>query len=240
MGLPNQFNDIIHSHLNVHAAWLPMAQIYELGDYGIISDGVFAKLGNISEFNVSFTSATGPETAIDYTSASTTVTKFAAGAQVDVIPAGAINAKVVFKFNKEKSFLIKSPVITVSAISNVQQVANQLKKAAGWKNSWKVVYETYRAQEAVVISTIDAGTEIAFSGEASALKDLKLGSAGIEYATSKKLGLDIRGKNGILGLGLFKLKLFGNGPSFMGEDASNGPDTNGIEYLNDVPLESDL
>ena len=238
MGLPNQFNDIIQKDLNVHAAWLPITQNYNLGDYGLIADGVFSKLGNIKEFNVPFEQTTGPSVSIDYSSANTRVTKFAGGAEVNTIPAGAIDAKISFLFEKAQSFLIKSPVINVSAIENVQQVAAKLKNTKDWRRKWKVVYQIYFAQDAVVISTVDSDTEISFSGNASALKDLKIGNAGVEFSSKKKLGLDIQGKAGVIGLGLFKLKLIGGNTVFMSEEEKKQTDV--FEDLNKVVLENDL
>ena len=240
MGLPNQFNDIIQRDLNVHAAWLPITQNYVLGDYGLISDGVFSKLGNISEFNVSFQQSTGPGTSINYKSDISRVTKFAGGAEVQAIPASAIDAKVTLKFEKEQSFLIKSPSIKVNAIGNVQQVANQLKKAPGWKRKWTVVFETYHAEEPVVMSTKEKGTEISFSGDAAALESLNLGKTGVSFSVegNKAIGLDIQGKAGIIALGLFKLKLIGGGPTFLSEEEKKGDAE--IEYLNKKVLENDL
>ena len=238
MGLPNMFNDIIQKDLNVHAAWLPVTQNYELGDYGLISDGVFAKLGNISEFGVTMNSTKGPDAKLDYTSARTKVTKFSGGAEVDAIPAAAIDAKIVFKFETANSFIIKCPVISVNAISNVQQVANQLKKVGGWRKNWKVVYETYNADDAVVMSTVDGDTEISFTGDAKALKELKIGSADVGFNSTKKLGLDIQGKDGVIALGLFKLKMIGGGPVFLGEDEKTGDAV--VEDLKGKSLENDL
>ena len=240
MGLPNQFNDIIQRDLNVHAAWLPITQNYALGDYGLISDGVFSKLGNISEFNVSFNQSTGPSVSINYKSDISRVTKFAGGAEVQAIPATAIDAKVTLKFDREKSFLIKSPTIKVSAIGNVQQVANQLKKAGGWRRKWKVVFETYHAEDAVVMSTIEAGTEISFSGSAPSLESLSLGKADVSFGIegNKQIGLDIQGKEGVIALGLFKLKLIGNGPAFLSDEEKEGDAE--IENLNKTQLEDDL
>ncbi|MFL5810717.1 MAG: hypothetical protein ACJ749_14435 [Flavisolibacter sp.] len=238
MGQANLFNDIIQRDLNVFAAWLPITQNYTLGDYGLFSDGVFAKLGNIKEFDVSFEQSKGPDVKIDYTSSRTRVIKFAAGGEVDVIPAGAVDAKITFKFEDANSFLIKAPVINVTAIGNVQQVASKLKGTKGWKKDWKVVYEVYNAQEAVVMSTKEAGTEVTFSGNASALKELKLGNAGIEFNTNKKLALDLQGNSGVIGLGLFKLKLIGGGTKFMrGEEK---PTPVEVEYIKGSRVEDDV
>lgn len=222
MGIPNQFNDIIKMHLNVSAAWLPITNNYALGDYGIFSDGVFAKMGNIGEFNVPFTQADGPDASIDFTSANTTVIKFAAGVEVNVIPNDAIDAKITFKFEDAKSFLVKAPVIKVSSIQNVNQVATQLRDAKNWESKWKVVMEVYHAIDPVIVSTISAGTELTFSGDVDALKYLKVGNTSVELGTNKELGLKVQGKSGIIGLGLFKLRFLGGRPKFLNEEEKNG------------------
>lgn len=218
MGLPNQFNDLIQRQLNVFAAWLPVTNNFKLGDYGIFSDGVFTKMGNIAEFNVAFVQATGPDTSLDFTSADTLVTKFAGGAKVDVIPAGAIDAKISFKFQRERSFLIKAPTILVNEIQNTQQVANQLNNTDSWEKKWKVVFQTFVATDPLIISTISAGTELTLGGNAQALKELKLGNAEVELGTTKELGLKVHGKSGVIALGLFKLKLFGSGVKVLTRD----------------------
>jgi hypothetical protein len=223
MAIPNQFNDIIQQHLNVHAAWLPITNNYTLGDYGIFSDGVFMKMGNIQEFDVSFTQSDGPDASLDFTSASTTIVKFAAGVEVDVIPSAAIDAKITFKFENEKSFLVKAPVIKVSEIQNVNQVATKLKEVRNWEKKWKVVYQVYHALDPVILSTISAGTAVTFSGDVNAFQSLRVGSASVDVGTNKELGLKILGKSGIIGLGLFKLKLIGTGPAFLGMDDSKAP-----------------
>jgi hypothetical protein len=239
MGIPEQFNDIIRKHLNVNAAWLPIANNYSLGDYGIISDGVFMKMGNIREFNVSFTEAKGPEASIDFTSADTTVVKFAGGVQVNVIPPGAIDAKITFRFESGKSFLVKAPVITATMLENVNQVATLLQNTKNWERKWKVVFQVYNALDPVIVSTISAGTELTFSGDVDALKNFKVGNASVEIGTNKELGLNIRGKSGIIGLGLFKLKLFGSGPAFLLADDKKAPAE--IEILdNSVAVDNDL
>lgn len=238
MGLPGRFEDIIHSGLNVHAAWLPITQTYELGDYGVISDGVFARLGNIKEFGVTVTPTTGPDTKLDFTSDVSKVIKFAAGVEVQVIPAGAVDAKLVLKFERAQSVMIKCPVIKVSAIPNVREVAEKLKSASGWRRGWSVVYETYNAQDATVMSTVADNTEITFTGNVNALNDLKVGNADVGFTSNKKLGLDIQGKAGVVALGLFKLKLIGGGVNFLSDEEKTAPVE--IEDLKGKKLENDL
>jgi len=207
MGLPNQFNDIIQKHLNVFAAWMPIVNKYSLGDYGVFSEGVFSKLGNITEdFQVSFKEGTGSEASIDFTSEGASVVKTNAAAGTTVAGAGEAKASLQIEFNKERSFLVKSPSITVTTIENVNEVAKKLIVTDQWDGQWKVVHQVYNALDAVIVSTIEAGTRLDFTGDATAIGQMKLGSAGVNIDTNKTLGLKINGKNGVIGLGLFKIK----------------------------------
>jgi hypothetical protein len=212
MGIPNLFNDIIQKHLNIFAAWVPIVNKYSLGDYGIFADGVFSKLGNIvDEFQVTIKEGAGSEASIDFTSEGATIIKGDANAGVNIAPGAEVKASIEIEFSKEKSFLVKSPTITVTTIENVNEVAKKLKASGRWDGQWKVVYQVYNAIDAVIVSTIDAGTKINFSGDATALGQMKLGSAGVNIDTNKALGLKINGKSGVIGLGVFKIssKLFG-------------------------------
>ncbi len=158
-------------------------------------------MGNITDdFGVLFEKDSGAEASIDFTSASAKVIKLVGKAEVDVIPTGAVDASVQVEFQNEKSFLVKSPVITVITISNVNQVATKLKALDKWDGKWKVVYEVYNATDAVIVSSIAANTKLNFSGDASALQQFKLGSAGVNINTNKELGLKIQGKTASLDL----------------------------------------
>jgi hypothetical protein len=48
VGIPKEFNSILQKHPHAHAAWLPITNTYRLGDYGLIAEDVFNKMGNIS------------------------------------------------------------------------------------------------------------------------------------------------------------------------------------------------
>ncbi len=200
-----QFNDTIEEKLNIFAAWLPIANNFQLGDYGIMDDGVFTKMGNIKELGIEIATGKGQDAKIDFTSASTKVINFAAGVEVDVIPAGAIDAKVTFDFQNEKSMLIKSPAINVNTIENVNEIGEKLIANSKWQRKFKVVYQTYIAKEVAIMSTIDAGTKITFSGDVKALQQLNVGNADVGYQSSRKLGLDLQGVEGVIGLGLFQI-----------------------------------
>ena len=238
MGLAAQFESIIERQLNVHAAWVPITTPYKLGDYGLISDGVFQKLGNIQDdFDVTFTEGTGPEATLSFVSDNTTVVDASTGAAINLNPQGELQANVTYKFHQDKSFLVKAPIITVSVIENVNQVAKQLKKADDWRNKFKVVFQVFVAQNPLILSTVEGGTEVTIGAEGTALKSFNVGSASVGFSmkTTKELGLNISGKTGVIALGLFKLNFFSGNTEFM----SIG-DEGKVENLNGATLTDDL
>jgi hypothetical protein len=222
VGIPKQFNSIVQEHLRAHAAWLPITNTYRLGDYGLIADGVFQKIGNIKDdFSVTFEEGEGPDASLDFVSSDTTVVNTVAGAQVDVIPEGALGGKVTYKFSQAASFLVKAATIKVKTIENLNKLASQLGKRSDWEKKWRVVWETYHAEDAAILSTIAPGTEVGFTGDAKALKQLHLGnvSADLGLNVNKELGLKVLGKAGVVALGLFKLHWLTGGPVILGERA---------------------
>lgn len=206
-GIPTLFNDIIRKQLKVYAAWLPITNTLKLGDYGIIVGDLFEPIGNIeTDFGVAFTSQVAPDADIDFKSSGVRTTKFVAGAKVSVIPAGAVDAKVSLVFEKESSFLIQSPSIQVTQIPNTNAIAKKLMVHPDWDRKFKVVFKVLHAKEVVVIATIEAGTEIDFTGEVQALNNLQLGNIGLQISSNKSTGLKTHGKEGVIGLGLFRIK----------------------------------
>ncbi|MBD2753435.1 hypothetical protein [Spirosoma validum] len=240
MGLAAQFETIIERQLNVHAAWVPVTTPYKLGDYGLISDGVFQKLGNIKdEFNVSFTEGTGEDATLSFVSDNTIVVDTSAGAEVTVSPESDIKANITYKFQNDKSFLVKAPIINVSVIENVNQVAQQLKKVDAWRRVYKVVFQVYVAQNPLILSTVTGDTDVTIGGSGSALPQFNIGNASASFSlkTTKELGLNISGKTGVIALGLFKLSLIGGNVSFLGAEENDNVEP---ENLNEKSLADDI
>ena len=45
---------VIRQQLRAHVAWLPLANTFQLGDFGVISGGIFTRLGNVRSLGVKF------------------------------------------------------------------------------------------------------------------------------------------------------------------------------------------
>lgn len=241
MGISAQFESIVDRQLNVHAAWVPVTTPFKLGDYGLISDGVFKKLGNITnDFGISFTQETGQDASLSFVSEDTIVVDANTGAEINLNPSGDLKANVTFRFQRDKSFLVKAPVINVSLIENVNQVALKLKQAKEWHKKFKVVYQVYVAKKPLIVCTNEGGTDVTISAEGSALKQFNVGTASASFSlkTNRALGLEISGETGVIALGLFRLNFLTGKPKFMGGEVEK--EIEQIEFLNGEKLPDDL
>jgi hypothetical protein len=205
-GTAKRFNTILRHELNVFAAWIPVTNTFRLGDYGLISDGVFHTMGNIAEYGVDWQTGTGPGSTLDFTSEGTRVVKFVGDAEVTALPKQPIGAKIEIEFSHADSFLLKAE-LGLQQMTNIAQVAHTLSLNPSWKRKYRVVSGVYSGASCTVLSTKEANSKVTLSGKADALRQLDLGalSAEIGYSSTKQLGLEIVGEQGVVGLGLFRL-----------------------------------
>ncbi len=212
MGLAEDVAGVLHEQLKCQVAWLPVSNTFALGDYGIISHGVFSKLGNVKEFSTPFLPAEGPPVQLDFVSADAKVTSFAGNTQVGALPDDpAIDASISIAFSRPGSFLLKARTVRVSAIENINQVMAFLHDHIGWRDSFKVVTRLWTAEKAALLSTVAADTKVVLVAKAPALKKFQLGEvdAHINIGRSRELGLQLLGARGVIGLGLTHRKFFG-------------------------------
>lgn len=238
MGTAQLFSSVLHNEIRVHAAWLPITNTFRIGDYGLISDGVFVAMGNIAEFAVTPEVMDGPPSAVDFKSDGTRYARLAGDAtlsEVPSLPDANIGAKLVIEFQRADSFLIKAK-ITCKLISNVAAVAEKLSASGRWQTRWAVVSGLYTGENSLIVSSRSAGTKLEISGTATALKQLDLGgaSAGITVNASENVGLQVIGQTGVIGLSLFKLGFFRGGPVVLAREDI------GIERLEEAQLSTDL
>ena len=217
MGTPALFDSILKKHLGIHAAWLPVTNTFELGDYGLVSDGVLVKIGNIRSFGTSWQETDGPESRLDFASEGTRVTRTVGGAELNALPDQDLDAKVTIEFANASSFLIKAN-LAVREMQDIADVARRLRDHDDWESRYRVVSRTYVGGRCTVLSSTGAQSKIELTGKANALKQLELGAASmdVEIASSEKIGLQIVGKTGVVGLSLFKLGWLTGRPKLLG------------------------
>lgn len=221
MGLPREFNNALHKRANFYAAWFPVATPYQVGDYGVISNGVFQKTGHLNDlagvgFNVQITKSKGDPVSIDFLSEGAKAIKLIAGATVQVLPENDVTANIKYEFNKKNSFVVKATDMVVERMDNVQQVASalaRLRRDNKWHHNLHVVSATYTGQNCLVLLSTEANTTVEFEASAAALKKLDIGNLEVKPSVtfSNNSILHSIGKTGPIGLNLFKLKFLGSG-----------------------------
>jgi hypothetical protein len=212
MGIANAYNRVIRRQLEQHAAWLPLANIFRLGDFGVVSNGLFTRIGNVSDLGLHWKEKDGGSTKLEFTSQSVTTTRIEGGAKVDVFSnSAAVDAKLVLGFERKASFVLKAATITSREIDDVFAVAAALHDHSAWRRRYRFVRQVYSAQNPLILANIEGSTTVTISGKAVALKQLDLGdaSATLELATDRELALEIVGDSGTIGLGLARIKLSG-------------------------------
>jgi hypothetical protein len=212
MSIARLFNRTLHRQLKCYAAWPPFANGYQLGDYGAVSGGVFQRLGNIAEFGVAVTPAPEtPEASLNFVSEKSTIVRVAGEAEVNVFPDEPIAARLSFGFEGKESLLLKARTIRMREMTNVAAAGRVLAKAAGWRHRYKVIRQVWTATDGLVLATRDTNTKVTFGATAGVLKRLELGdvSVDVDITADHGLGLEMVGKTGPIGLGLFRVRLFG-------------------------------
>ena len=210
MSLAKNFQKQHHAQVKIHAAWLPVANTFEIGTYGIVEGGVLRPLGHITgDFGVEVGEIKpGGSSKFAFSSAGVTTIKTVAGAQVDSFPdVGELEAKLTFSFKDKDSVVLKAPEITHDSMVSIRTVAKKLAAQDDWRRTFRVVSGTYRADDSIILLASEAETKIAFNAKVSALKAIQGGSGTVDFelSSSSERSLHFIGKSGVIGLALFKL-----------------------------------
>jgi hypothetical protein len=247
MGLAAEYSKALHKHANFYAAWFPAAAPFRIGDYGVIRDGVFEKIGHLDEFGIEIKTESGePTPSLDFMTEGTKSIAFVGGAELpaSALPVADVEAKLTFAFDRKNSFVVKAEQIQMTRMSNIRQVADtlaQLRRSKRFSHKWRVVSATYTGHKFVVLMSSEADTRVEFSGKASALKQLNVGNVELKPSVnvSSDAVLKTVGETGVLGLGLFKLKQFGSGLQVLAEGELSDEEREMEEDWGDE-LESDI
>jgi hypothetical protein len=210
MGIAKDFSEVLYHEVKVHAAWLPVTNSFAVGDFGVISDGVFVRMGNVrSDFQVEFETVPGAqESKLDFKSEQVRLVRFVAGASVDVFPGDPLAASLRIEFERDRSFYLKAQ-LTVTQMASIFDVAGRIAGAGGWKEGkYKVVSGVYTGRNCFILSSRKGKAAVEISGQADALRRLEVGKldTSLQITSSTNLGLEIVGDSGVVGLDLFTVK----------------------------------
>jgi hypothetical protein len=221
----SSFNDVLKNELKINAAWLPIATPFALGDYGVMSDGIFTKVGNLAnDFQIPIKRESGQDLLLKFASADVDEVRFEAGGKVTAFSNSPnADAKLTLQFRSANSFFLRSN-LTAIQMSDVAVVARAIfdsPKWDDWSYNYRVVSTVYNGRDSALLSSTAAGASVELSGTADALSQLDVGNAavGLKASEKKSIGLDLVGASGVVGLKFFKLTLFGGGkPKLLATD----------------------
>jgi hypothetical protein len=217
MGTASRFNEVLNKELKISAAWLPMANPFALGDYGVVSDGIFSKIGNVeSDFQIVIKKRPGENLVLKFASEDVEETRLEGDLTVPAFTnSPTLEGRLLIQFKSANSFFLRSS-LTAIQMQNIAGVAREIfnsPKWDAWSYNYRVVSTVYHGKDCALLSAISGGASVELSGKADALSQLDLGSAavGLTASAKKSIGLDLVGKNGVVALRFFKLTWFGGG-----------------------------
>lgn len=249
MTLARQYNKLLKSRLLHYAAWSPVTDRLEVGDFGGFKRGVFQKLGNIAEFGVDPGGRSGgAATKFVFTSSGTNIVRISGGVEVDVFPDASVEAKLEINFSSENGLYIRTGNLSVTEMDSVDRVAQILRgkrdpSGRRWKTRWKVVRKVYTAMDPTILAASERDAGFTLSGKAEALKALEFGGAALDVSVSstRQDALQIVGGTGPVAIDLFSVRILGGAglegldtePSEVGEDDQVVPELD--TYWSDLP-----
>jgi hypothetical protein len=251
MSLPKDYSKALHRQAGFYAAWFPVTVPIGIGDYGLIQNGVFNKIGHLDDlradgFNVQIRTAKGAPTSIDFLSEGARTIRAVAGAEVPTsLPVANVEAKITYEFDKKNSFVVKASEINVEQMQNIREVADELarlRRQNKWSHSYRVVSATYTGQNCLVLLSSEAGTKVEFVAAASALQQLDLGNVEISPSVSFSSNTILRsiGSTGPIGLSMFKLTRFLGNLKVLAGDPLTDEERNMEEDWGDELEDDDL
>lgn len=220
MGVAAQFSKSLHKEINAYAAWLPVANSFELGDYGLVSDGVFQRIGNITEFGVEFESKASELAGIDFKSEDAKRVSIVADVEVNALPDAPVDAKLRIELGRKGSYYARAADTTATEMTNIREVASGLARAQGWRRKYRVVSSIITGHDCLIVTASADNAIFELSGQADAFQNLNAGAvnAGVSVTNDTNVGFTVVGKTGVVGLRLFKLRWFGDQANLLGPE----------------------
>jgi len=203
----------ISSKFGYHPTWEPNTKL-NVGDIGVLQDGVFHYIDNISSlgYDEMESDTNHSETAVLEYSSSTCRERKIEG-QADIAGAAATpidaNADFLISFDAEGSVYFKAQDIKTHKIKHqiilMAFILDQYKKDV-WKDDWTIITELKEAASAIILYSNSKDANITLNAKANAGMakiDLADSSAGVKVVNSKDLGIKIIADNPVTPL--FKL-----------------------------------
>ncbi len=239
MSLARTAARVIRQQLRAHVAWLPLANTFQLGDFGVISGGIFTRLGNVRSLGVKFGTRRSDGPPFEFRSGGVTEVDLDVDGKLDITAGVDAEAGLRIGFASAESLYLRAAQIEVSEIDELIPVAAVLRNHSQWRLRYRVIHRLWTGRDAVFITSAESDAVIELRGSAEAILGARNGRANLDLKVHNKtnVGLDLIGHTGPIALGLFRVRLVGGDPELLdfsvGAFPSSG--TSGAPYELDQP-----
>lgn len=210
MSLPAKYDRRIKRALNLHAVWEPGDSI-ALGDI-VTRDrgGTFTDESRLSDFGINFRKKRSRAKSLSFNAQGVSTLLFQGG---EPINASALNrnasASVEVRFERESTYLLRTPALRGEDIDDLLQVGRAVKKLPDWEfRRFYIVWKVLTASKFTFLGSRRKGRSITFAGKGGAvLKFLDVGAtAGLTVSGTQSLEVKIVGTGGPVVIGVARVK----------------------------------
>ena len=186
----------VKDNLEVVYATFPITEGYKLGDFGLLKDDLFTRLGNVSQFGIDFGVRQGAtESTVKFVSASGVSVMF--HGKVDAGPGGVpVNASVDISFSEQSAVFFNAAGCTADAIENQIQLGEQilqLNRDGKWQQQFAVITTLVKAKSSTIVMSSSSDASITIQATSSAVQSIDLDDASIQLSVTafKDLAIEI-------------------------------------------------
>ena len=213
MSLPKAYNRRIMDTIGARAVWLP-GSARPLG--AIVArrePGVFAQVGDLAEHGISFNQAPSQKQTLDLASSGSRQRIIQAGADLaspdELDPAA--KAELKLEFSKKFEFVLKTPELMGSHITNLATVVDKAAQVPGWDfDDFCIVHEIYVAASFSFLGTVSKASNVSFRGTGAAITSFLKAGLSVGLTSSGKADVQIVGQGGPIAMALVRVRKNGD------------------------------
>lgn len=181
--------------------WLPGTP-RQLGDYGTYKNGIFERIGNINDLDISF-DVVGDDLEDKYSFTSGATLDFT-GAAAATAGAAAVKASVSISFSKSDMVYFNAIGCKTTGVGNIDKMEEAIRAGDKadkfkWKNSYHVITSLVTSSQTVVAISTSNSASISFAAKSPEIARVNLADASCDLALagSKDVGFSVDAEKGL-------------------------------------------
>lgn len=184
------YTKALHDHFRpMYANWQPGSPM-ELGDYGLITNHIFNRIGNIRDEGLDF--EVRQDTSADqyeFTSSSETEFVFTAAGSGSGGGVGSVKAGLEIKFSRANSVFFNAAGCRINSIRNIKALGDELirrDEQGRWKRHFAVVTSLVEAGATTIVVAGSSNASISLEAKAEGVQEIDLADAALELGLKRQ------------------------------------------------------